>query len=346
MAFNGSGTFTRLYSWVADKAGGIKIRADKMDAEMDGFATGLSNCITKDGQTTITANIPFNSKKITGLGTPTDNADAATKAYVDGAAFGGNRNKIINGNLFINQRGVSGTVTLAAGAYGHDRWKAGASGCTYTFTTVGLDTTVTITSGSLVQVVEDNNIEGGIYTLSWVGTAQARAAISGGTTTGAYASGPITTGTANSNATITVEFTLGTLTRVQLERGGTATAFERRPYGLELTLCQRYYWELRGSDGLAVGPGFAQTGTDYIISVPFPVPMRISPALSVVNAGDVFTFVTGSGTANAGVAPVLTAPALTRTELLFGSSTTLPVGTSGALRFKLAAQRLGFSAEI
>lgn len=59
MAFNGSGLFQRLYNWVTDRDAAIKIRADRMDAEMDGFATGLSTCVTKDGQTTTTARVPF-----------------------------------------------------------------------------------------------------------------------------------------------------------------------------------------------------------------------------------------------------------------------------------------------
>lgn len=68
MAFNGSGVFQRLYNWITDRGNGIKIRADRMDAEMDGFATGLSTCITKDGQTTVTANIPMSTFRHTGLG--------------------------------------------------------------------------------------------------------------------------------------------------------------------------------------------------------------------------------------------------------------------------------------
>lgn len=67
MAYNGAGVFERLYSWVTDKAGGIKVRADRMDAEMDGIATGLSNAICRDGQSTVSANLPMNSKKLTGL---------------------------------------------------------------------------------------------------------------------------------------------------------------------------------------------------------------------------------------------------------------------------------------
>lgn len=59
MAFNGSGLFVRLYNWVFDRDNSIKIQAQRMDDEMDGFATGLSNCVTADGQTTTTAIIPF-----------------------------------------------------------------------------------------------------------------------------------------------------------------------------------------------------------------------------------------------------------------------------------------------
>lgn len=65
--YNGSGTFERTYNWANDKAAGTKIRADRMDTEMDGFATGLSTAITKDGQTTVAADLPMNSHKFTGL---------------------------------------------------------------------------------------------------------------------------------------------------------------------------------------------------------------------------------------------------------------------------------------
>jgi microcystin-dependent protein len=59
MAYNGSGTFNRVHSWAADKAGAIVVTASRMDTEMDGFATGLSSALVKDGQQTATARIPF-----------------------------------------------------------------------------------------------------------------------------------------------------------------------------------------------------------------------------------------------------------------------------------------------
>ena len=68
MAFNGSGTFNRVHSWVDDKANSIPVTASRTDAEDDGFATGLSTCLTKDGQTTVTANLPMGGFRHTGVG--------------------------------------------------------------------------------------------------------------------------------------------------------------------------------------------------------------------------------------------------------------------------------------
>jgi len=119
------------------------------------------------------------------------------------------RQAIINGNFQVNQRVVSGTVTLAAGAYGHDRWKAGASGCTYTFSTSANITTLTITAGSLQQVIEGINLTTGTYTLSWTGTAQGK--IGAGSLSASGVTGSVTGG-----SNITIEFETGTLSKVQL----------------------------------------------------------------------------------------------------------------------------------
>lgn len=67
MAFNGSGVFVRLYSWIQQKALGFDIDSTKMDAEDNGFALGLSTCITTNGQSVITANLPMGANKLTGL---------------------------------------------------------------------------------------------------------------------------------------------------------------------------------------------------------------------------------------------------------------------------------------
>jgi hypothetical protein len=85
--FNGSGTFERTYDWTTDEGNGINIEAPRMDTEDDGFATGLSTCITKDGQTIVTANIPMNSKKFTGLTVGSARTDSISLGQVQDGTY-------------------------------------------------------------------------------------------------------------------------------------------------------------------------------------------------------------------------------------------------------------------
>lgn len=84
MSYDGNGVFNRLYNWVQDAASGINIMADRMDAEMDGFAQGLSICLTRDGQAAMIADLNMGGFAIVSLKDPTDPQHAATKKYVDG----------------------------------------------------------------------------------------------------------------------------------------------------------------------------------------------------------------------------------------------------------------------
>jgi hypothetical protein len=77
LPFNGSGVFTRVRNWVNDAAGGIAIRADLHDSEDDNLASGLTQCITKDGQTTVTANLPMSTYRHTGVGAAVNLTDYA-----------------------------------------------------------------------------------------------------------------------------------------------------------------------------------------------------------------------------------------------------------------------------
>ena len=82
MARNGSGTFVRLFNWVTDLGNSVPVTASRMDSEQDGFATALSESIARDGQTTLTANIPFATFKITGLGNGSARTDSIALGQV------------------------------------------------------------------------------------------------------------------------------------------------------------------------------------------------------------------------------------------------------------------------
>ena len=68
------------------------------------------------------------------------------------------------------------------------------------------------------------------------------------------------------------------ITGVQLEAGTVASPFERRDYGRELIMCQRYYYKnFPGAANVTLGSGFVATTTIARIVTPFPVSMRAAP---------------------------------------------------------------------
>jgi len=84
---------------------------------------------------------------------------------------------------------------------------------------------------------------------------------------------------------VEIVFTVGAQTsgtwvvgNIQLEKGSTATSFDYRPYGTELALCQRYYWQCTGANGYPAL--WYSTGTGVRLSVKHSVTMRSAPAIA------------------------------------------------------------------
>ena len=65
-------------------------------------------------------------------------------------------------------------------------------------------------------------------------------------------------------------------TDAALEAGPNATPFERRPIGVELSMCQRYFFKTLSNIWLC---RYATSGYS-VATIPFPTPMRVSPVPS------------------------------------------------------------------
>ena len=181
--------------------------------------------------------------------------------------FSGFKNYIINGKKVVNQRALTSTDN----SYNQDRWyKVG---------------------NNWYQGIEgDNNlISGKKYTLSWVGNATASYYV--GTATSATINAQTFTAIANGgNFTLTIsagqnlwikfasDSTGSTFNFIQLEEGTIATSFENRPYGLELSLCHRYYYV---ESSISWGYRFTTTvaSQNFSFTIKHPVRMRCTPSI-------------------------------------------------------------------
>lgn len=87
------------------------------------------------------------------------------------------------------------------------------------------------------------------------------------------------------------------LYEVQLEVGS-VTPFERRQYGQELALCQRYYWQrslFNYNSNTAIWEGYYGGGTG-VLNIDLPVTMRASPTLTVIAPTQVQVYESGGWT--------------------------------------------------
>ena len=263
---NASASATKASQW-ADNNYNVEVEVGKYSAKHWSTVAGnvVESTVKLTGNQTIAGVKTFNSSPV--VPTPTTDTQAVNKQYVDGK-YSGFKNCIINGKKVVNQRGLTSTYN----SYNQDRWyKAG---------------------NNWFQGIEgDNNlISGKTYTLSFVGAA-----------TASYYVGTATSSTINAQTFISIDnggtFTLtisaeqnlwikfasdatgSTFNFVQLEEGSVATPFENRPYGLELSLCQRYARPIPSNFEIAFTGDYTYGGFSYTFSE-----MRTKPTVTSIGS--------------------------------------------------------------
>jgi hypothetical protein len=165
-------------------------------------------------------------------------------------------------------------------------------------------------------------------------------------TAGAWASGDYIVPT-GSVSVVGQNGAIFAVSNVQLESGSVATPFEQRQYGTELSLCQRYcyVWNALGGANAPVGAGLnISGGTQALYFIPYPVPMRTIPLLTVTGLSNFIIFAeTGNVTpTSAGLDTSGTASGM----LLLGSGGGLTAGQGCLMIANATTCQLIFNAEI
>jgi len=186
------------------------------------------------------------------------------------------------------------TVTLSFWVRSSLTGTFGGAFCNYAFTR-SYPFTYTISSANTWE--QKTITIAGDTSGTWVGSTNAGAAsLSFGLgvgstnsgTAGSWQSASLTSATGATSVVGTNGATFY-ITGVQLEVGSTATPFERRLYGTELALCQRYFWYLGGATASGdqyLASGHCPTTINARVVVHCPVSMRASPTVSAGTASN------------------------------------------------------------
>ena len=136
------------------------------------------------------------------------------------------------------------------------------------------------------------------------------------------------------------------ITGVQLEVGSVATPFERRPYGTELALCQRYYYRLTPGTNAPFAVGGCVSSTETWAVTYFPTTMRAAPSAIEQSgtAGDYKVFATSDVTCSA--VPSFLNASVNTARTRFDVASGLTAGNSIHARAAASTAYLGWSTEL
>jgi hypothetical protein len=166
------------------------------------------------------------------------------------------------------------------------------------------------------------------------------------TTAGAWATGLYLSATGATSVVGTNGATLY-ITGVQLEVGSVATPFERRDYGRELAMCQRYYYRQTPGTSQTFGVGANDSSILSFVNVPFPVTMRTAPtALEQTGTASDYQTRTAGTTTTCNAVPSFGTATTISALVGFNVSGGLTSGGAALGRSNATAAYLGWSAEL
>ena len=161
-----AGTFTRFHNWVADRNASIDITAPRFDEENDTFASGINNCLTKDGQNVPTANLPMATFKHTNVGNSNARTDYPATGQIQDSSF-----------IYAVDTGTANTYAIAPSP----TITVYAAGQLFSFKATNANTgasTLTVSSLGAKTIKKHYNVDleagdiqsGGIYDVRYDGT--------------------------------------------------------------------------------------------------------------------------------------------------------------------------------
>ena len=198
MPFNGSGTYNRTISWVDERDASNPINATKFDTHDDDLASALSQCITKDGQTTVTGNLPMSGFRHTGVDDAVAANEYAAVGQVQDGAF-----TYLTSIVGADNITASSSPALTAYAAGQSFWFI-AAGANTTSPTININSlgsrALTKWGGS---ALEANDILSGMMVMIIFDGTNFEIIEPAKTVTGVFASGDALTCDSNGRVTST-----------------------------------------------------------------------------------------------------------------------------------------------
>ncbi len=137
------------------------------------------------------------------------------------------------------------------------------------------------------------------------------------------------------------------ITGVQLEVGSVATPFERRDYGRELIMCQRYYWLAVKGQNKTICTAAMYSATEALGGLVLPVTMRTTPTLDIVT-GTGYYSIERSGSPASDTFDSFTIYRATENiaGLYASSGVSGTAGYAGLFECKNTASFIGFTSEL